>query len=154
MAAAENTSVALGLTSGDRCLNVMPLFHAHGLVAGALASMMVGGSVVCTREFDASMCFRWLDEYRPTWYTAVPTIHRAILAEAPRHPQVIARSRLRFIRSASAPLPLSVMTDLERVFGTLVTESYGLTEAMQLTNTPSTRRRASSGPSASRVPLT
>jgi acyl-CoA synthetase (AMP-forming)/AMP-acid ligase II/thioesterase domain-containing protein/acyl carrier protein len=135
-AAAENTGAALELTPRDRCLNVMPLFHGHGLVAGALAPMMAGGSLVCTFGFDAAMFFRWLDEYRPTWYTAVPTIHRAILAEAPRHPRVIARSPLRFIRSASAHLPLAVMTDLEHVFGTLVTEGYGLSEALQLTNTP------------------
>ena len=143
--AAENTSAALGLSSSDRCLNVMPLFHGHGLIAGALASMIAGSGVMCTTGFDASMFFGWLDGYRPTWYTAVPTIHRAILAEAPRHPDIVARSRLRFIRSASAPLPPSVMTDLESTFTTLVTEGYGLTEALQLTNTPLDARKRKPG---------
>lgn len=143
--AAENTSAALGLTSSDRCLNVMPLFHAHGLIAGTLAAMVAGGGVMCTSGFDASMFFGWLDSYRPTWYTAVPAIHRAILAEASRHSDTVARSRLRFIRSASAPLPLSVMTDLESTFSVLVTESYGLTEAAQLTNTPLDARKRKPG---------
>jgi acyl-CoA synthetase (AMP-forming)/AMP-acid ligase II/thioesterase domain-containing protein len=143
--AAENTSAALGLTSSDRCLNVMPLFHGHGLIVGALASMIAGGGVMCTSGFDASMFFGRLDGYRPTWYTAVPAIHRAILAEAPRHPDIVARSRLRFIRSASAPLPLSVMTDLESTFTALVTEGYGLTEALQLTNTPLDARKRKPG---------
>jgi len=135
-AAAENTSAALGLTANDTCLDVMPLFHAHGLIAGALAPMIAGGCVVCTRGFDAAAFFCWLDEFHPTWYTAVPAIHRAILAQASRHHTAVAESRLRFIRSASAPLPRAVMVDLERVFGAPVTESYGLTEALQLTNTP------------------
>jgi oxalate---CoA ligase len=97
--------------------------------------MIAGGGVMCTSGFHASMFFSWLDDYRPTWYTAVPAIHRAILAEAPRHRDIVARSRLRFIRSASATLPPSVMIDLESTFTTLVTEGYGLTEALQLTNT-------------------
>ena len=143
--AAENTSAALGLSSSDRCLNVMPLFHGHGLIAGALASMIAGGGVMCTSGFHASMFFSWLDDYRPTWYTAVPAIHRAILAEAPRHRDIVARSRLRFIRSASATLPPSAMSDLESTFTTLVTEGYGLTEALQLTNTPLDARKRKPG---------
>src|SRR5215813_2368411 len=135
-AAAENTSAALELTANDTCLDFMPLFHGHGLIAGALATMIAGGCVVCTRGFDAASFFRWLDEFHPTWYTAVPTIHRAILAQASRHHTAVAESRLRFIRSGSAHLPRALMVDLERVFGAPVTESYGLTEALQLTNTP------------------
>ena len=143
--AAENTSAALGLTSTDRSLNVMPLFHGHGLIAGSLAAMMAGGGVMCTSSFDASMFFGWLDDYCPTWYTAVPAIHRAILTEAPRHPDIVARSRLRFIRSASAPLPPPIMTALESTFRAMVTEGYGLTEALQLTNTPLDARKRKLG---------
>lgn len=135
-AAADNTRAALGLTGRDRCLNAMPLFHGHGLIAGVMASMMAGASVVCTPAFGGSKFFWWMDEFRPTWYTAVPTIHKAVLAEAPRHREIIARTPLRFIRSASAPLPLPLMAELEEVFGVPVTESYGLSEALQLTNTP------------------
>jgi acyl-CoA synthetase (AMP-forming)/AMP-acid ligase II/thioesterase domain-containing protein len=134
--AAANTRAALGLTEHDCCLNVMPLFHGHGLIAGVLASLVAGAGVVCTPAFDISKFFAWMDEFRPTWYTAVPTIHQAVLAEAPRHREIIARTPLRFIRSASAPLTRSVMEELERMFNVLVTENYGLTEAPQLTNTP------------------
>jgi acyl-CoA synthetase (AMP-forming)/AMP-acid ligase II/thioesterase domain-containing protein/acyl carrier protein len=134
--AAANTKAALELTDRDCCLNVMPLFHGHGLIAGVLASLVAGARVVCTPPFDISKFFGWMDEFRPTWYTAVPTIHQAVLAEASRHREIIARTPLRFIRSASAPLTLSVMAELERVFNVLVTENYGLTEAPQITNTP------------------
>src|SRR5438477_7303529 len=72
---AGNIVQALGLTPADRCLNVMPLFHIHGLMAGLLSSLASGASVVCTPGFDAFRFFPWLDEMKPTWYTAVPTMH-------------------------------------------------------------------------------
>ena len=76
-------------------------------------------------------------EFRPTWYTAVPTVHQAILASAARHWETIASYPLRFIRSASAPLPRQVLAELERVFNAPVIESYGMTEtAAQITSNP------------------
>ena len=72
---------------------------------------MAGASVVCTPGFSAPTFFAWLAEFRPTWYTAVPTIHQAILAHAALHREIIARCPLRFIRSASAPLPPQVLAD-------------------------------------------
>ncbi len=88
----------------------MPLFHIHGLMAAVTASLSAGASVVCTPGFNALKFFGWLDEARPTWYTAVPTMHQAILARAARNPEIIARARLRLIRSSSASLPPQVMT--------------------------------------------
>ena len=41
-ASAGNVAATLDLTPTDRCLNVMPLFHIHGLVAGLLASLRCG----------------------------------------------------------------------------------------------------------------
>ena len=144
--AANNSQIAFALEPSDRCLDVMPLFHAHGLVAGALSSLVAGASVVCTPPFDADRFFEWMEETRPTWYTAVPTMHHAIVEAAPRYAETVERSSLRFIRSASALLPMSLMEKLEQLFGVLVTESYGLSEAMQITNTPldSLKRRPGS----------
>ena len=64
----------------------MPLFHIHGLIAAVLAPLSAGGSVCCTPGFNALKFFAWMDEARPTWYTAVPTMHQAILARAARQP--------------------------------------------------------------------
>lgn len=135
-AATDNTGGALGLGSGDRCLVASNLYHAHGLVAGMLSSLVAGGVAICPPAFDPEAFFSWLDAFRPTWFTAVPTMHQALLREAPRHREVVARQRLRFIRSASAYLPDAVRAELEATFATIVVEGYGLTEAMQLTNTP------------------
>ena len=129
LASAENIGRTLALTQDDVCLNIMPLFHIHGLMAATLASLAAGASVSCTPGFNALKFFAWLDEVRPTWYTAVPTMHQAILARAERHRDMIARSRLRLIRSSSASLPAPVMAELEKTYGVPVIESYGMTEA-------------------------
>jgi amino acid adenylation domain-containing protein len=134
---ARNIGDTLQLTAADRCLNVMPLFHIHGLVAALLSTLRVGGSVVCTPGLIAPSFFDWMDEFAPTWYTAVPTMHQSILARAPRHADSIRRSHLRFVRSSSAPLPLTVLGELEVTFGVPVIEAYGMTEAAhQMSSNP------------------
>jgi acyl-CoA synthetase (AMP-forming)/AMP-acid ligase II len=129
LASAESIGGTLALTRDDVCLNIMPLFHIHGLMAATLASLAAGASVSCTPGFNALKFFAWLDEVRPTWYTAVPTMHQAILARAERHRDMLARSRLRLIRSSSASLPAPVMMEMEKIYGVPVIESYGMTEA-------------------------
>ncbi|HTN73246.1 MAG TPA: condensation domain-containing protein, partial [Methylomirabilota bacterium] len=126
---AVNIAAALQLTQNDRCLNVMPLFHIHGLVGGLLASLAAGASVVCTPGFYGPEFFGWLEEFRPTWYTATPTIHQLILMRAEHHRDTIRRCPLRFIRSSSAALMPRVITELEEAFRAPVIESYGMTEA-------------------------
>jgi acyl-CoA synthetase (AMP-forming)/AMP-acid ligase II len=128
-ASAENIRASLDLTAEDRCLGVMPLFHIHGLVAAVGATLAAGGSISCAPGFDALKFFGWLGEVDPTWYTAVPTMHQAILARAGRNADVIEKARLRFVRSSSASLPGPVMTRLAETFGAPVVEAYGMTEA-------------------------
>jgi acyl-CoA synthetase (AMP-forming)/AMP-acid ligase II len=110
-------------------MNIMPLFHIHGLIAAVSASIAAGGSVWCTPGFDALKFFRWLDDASPSWFTAVPTMHQAILARSKRNKDAIEKNKLRFLRSSSASLPSQVMKELERVFGAPVIEGYGMTEA-------------------------
>ncbi|MFU0507911.1 acyl--CoA ligase [Pseudaminobacter sp. NGMCC 1.201702] len=126
---AANITAATQLTSHDRCLNIMPLFHIHGLIAALLAPLSVGGSVCCTPGFNALKFFSWMSEAAPTWYTAVPTMHQAILARAGHNREIIDRQPLRFIRSSSSALPPQIITELEAVFGCPVLEAYGMTEA-------------------------
>lgn len=145
-ASAQHVAAVLQLTERDRCLNVMPLFHAHGLIAAVLASLAAGGSVVCTPGFSLSKYFEWLDELLPTWFTAVPTIHQAVLTRAAGNQQVIARCPIRFMRSATSALPPKVMLKLEAVFNAPVIESYGMTEtATQITSNPLPPRQRKPG---------
>jgi acyl-CoA synthetase (AMP-forming)/AMP-acid ligase II len=124
-----NIIATLRLTSADRCLNIMPLFHIHGLIAAVLSSIAAGGSIFCTPGFNALKFFAWTEEAVPTWYTAVPTMHQAILARAPRNAEVIRSNPLRFIRSSSASLPPPVLAELEAAFACPVIEAYSMTEA-------------------------
>jgi acyl-CoA synthetase (AMP-forming)/AMP-acid ligase II/aryl carrier-like protein len=127
-ASAYATGAALALRDTDRCLNVLPLFHGHGLTATVVASLAAGASVVCTPGFDVNSFCAWLTAFRPTWYSAVPTMHQAILAQAEHHRDRLAKCRLRFVRSSSAPLPPRTFAELERTFEVPVIEWYGMTE--------------------------
>lgn len=103
--------------------------HIHGLVAALLGSLSAGASIACSPGFHQLHFFEWLDELEPTWYTAVPTMHAAVLARARDHEDTVRRARLRLIRSSSAALPVPVLEGLEATFGVPVVEAYGMTEA-------------------------
>jgi acyl-CoA synthetase (AMP-forming)/AMP-acid ligase II len=128
-ASAGHIARTLQFTPADRGLNIMPLFHIHGLIAGVLAPLAAGSQVFCTPGFNALKFFGWMDEARPTWYTAVPTMHQAIVSRAPKNAEVIRRHPLRFIRSSSSSMPPQVIRELEEAFGAPLIESYGMTEA-------------------------
>lgn len=128
-ASASNIAQSLSLSSSDRCMNVMPLFHIHGLIAAVSASLTAGASIWCSSGFNALSFFSNLDEAKPTWYTAVPTMHQAILARAGRNAEIIKNNPLRFLRSSSASLPAQVMGELVESFDAPVVEAYGMTEA-------------------------
>jgi acyl-CoA synthetase (AMP-forming)/AMP-acid ligase II len=137
MASAFNIARHLGLAPDDRGLCLMPLFHSHGLVGGLLAPLAAGSSVVCTPGFDGSAFLSWLAEFAPTWYTAAPTIHRAVADLALQANGALPTHSLRFIRSASSALPPELLRRLESLWGTPVIESYGMTEsATQMASNP------------------
>ncbi len=151
-ASARNVRQTLSLTPDDRNLSIMPLFHIHGLIASLLAPLSAGSEVCCSPGFNALKFFGWMAEVKPTWYTAVPTMHQAILTRASKNPDVVAESRLRFIRSSSSALPPTVIAELERVFRAPVVEAYGMTEAAhQMASNPlppRTRKPGTVGPNA------
>jgi acyl-CoA synthetase (AMP-forming)/AMP-acid ligase II/aryl carrier-like protein len=145
LCSAQNVARCLDLTPADRCLNIMPLFHVHGLVAALLASLTSGASVVCTPGFYAAECFSWMAEFQPTWFTAVPTIHQSIVSRAVGS-QLSKASRLRFIRSSSSALAPTLMAEIERTFNVPVVEAYGMTEAShQMASNPLPPRKRKPG---------
>ena len=128
-ASAQNIRDTLKFTATDCGLNIMPLFHIHGLIAGVMAPLAAGSQVFCTPGFNALKFFGWMDEAKPTWFTAVPTMHQAILGRASKNLDVIARHPLRFMRSSSSSMPPQVIAEAEAVFGAPLVEAYGMTEA-------------------------
>ncbi|MFZ0678094.1 MAG: AMP-binding protein [Candidatus Binatus sp.] len=148
-ASIDNIIATLALTPRDRCLNVMPLFHVSGIIGVLLASLAAGASVVCTNGFNAPLFLDWCREFSPTWYFVVPTMHQSLLAHARENPKATANLRLRFIRSASAPLSPNLLAETEKLFGAPVIHGYGLTEAAQQVSInplpPAMRKPDSSG---------
>lgn len=111
------------LSPSDRTLLVMPLFHVHGLLAGFLAPLKSGGTVIVPPAFSASGFWKDFIKYKANWYTAVPTIHQILL----RHEIPNPLPEIRFIRSCSSPLAPSTFEQLEKTFKAPVLEAYAMT---------------------------
>ena len=107
----------------------MPLFHIHGLVAVLLTCLLFGNRLVCTSGFNALNFYKFLQDFKPSWYSGVPTMHQAILQRSKNNQDIIRNSPLRFIRSSSAPMPKPVLLEIEKTFNCPVIEAYGMTEA-------------------------
>lgn len=123
-----STVRVLELASSDRLLGMMPLFHLQGLIS-LIAGLCTGGSVIQTRGFDAARFPRWMKEHRPTWYTAGPALHSAILACLRADDELRQVRSVRLARSVGAALPPAVQAELEQLLGAPVLDGYGLTEA-------------------------
>ena len=128
-AAVENIAKTIRLTPDDRGLNVMPLFHVHGLVGSILSTLWAGGSTVCTPGFSEGDFFDWVNDMQPTWYSAVPTMHQAVVRAARSRPEQATRTTLRLVRSASWALAPSTAQELTDALQVPVVEAYGMTEA-------------------------
>lgn len=126
---AVNISKSLKLTADDHCLNIMPLFHIHGLIAVLSASAKVGASVCASNGFNALKFLDLAETQNITWYSGVPTMHQAILLRAQKNSDKAKKLNLRFIRSSSASLPPAIFEQLNDIFKTPVIEAYGMTEA-------------------------
>jgi oxalate---CoA ligase len=129
----QNIQGTYQLTPKDRTMLVMPLFHVHGLLAGFLAPLASGGSVVVPLKFSASVFWNDFAEHKANWYTAVPTIHQILL----KNPIPKPTPEIRFIRSCSSPLSPKTFHELEKALGAPVLEAYAMTEAAhQMTSNP------------------
>jgi oxalate---CoA ligase len=127
MLASENAGV-LELSAADRYLNLISLTHAAGPDA-IFAQLVSGGSVFCTPGFGENGFVEWLDVFRPTWFLATPTVHRAILLAVQQvKPELLAQVPLRFVRTGGAPADSELIQLLEQRFGVPVLEGYGLAE--------------------------
>ena len=127
-ASAYSSVAALALRETDRCLNMVPLFHGHGLHNTLLASLAAGASVVCAPGCDVNSFFAWLSEFQTNVVLRGPHHASGHSRPSTASGERAADYRLRFVRSSSAPLPPHVFEELERTFETSVIEFYGMTE--------------------------
>lgn len=125
---ARAVGTSLALTPADTTIAVMPLSHVHGLVASVIAPLLAGGTVVVADGFSAARATASIDEHGANWISAVPSILQLLLQQSLRNGWLPARP-FRFLRSASAALPPSLLERLEDRFSCPVLEAYGMTEA-------------------------
>lgn len=128
VAAGTFVSDAHGLGPSDRVLGTLPLYHINGQIVQATSPLIHGGSLVIPHRFSASAFWRLADAHRCTWINVVPTIISYLLAGPDPGAEGVDLSRIRFCRSASAPLPPEHHRAFEARFGIGVIETMGLTE--------------------------
>ena len=128
IAAARGVAAWHGLTAADRCLSSLPLYHINGQVIATVTPFVSGGSVVAPRRFSVSSWWDTVERCGATWINLVPTIVAYLLngAEPKRKYRF---PRVRFGRSASAPLAPELHRAFERTFGIPVIEAMGMTES-------------------------
>jgi len=138
LAAAARLQAWFNLTPDDRCLNVSPPYYSHGLKVTVFTPLLTGGSIAIPANAAAVDLSEWFDVLRPTWYSASPSLHRAVLDKAKPHEDALTTHTLRFMVSGGAPLPPEVREGLQDSFGVPVLEHYGSSEAAQIAaNLPS-----------------
>ncbi|KAJ3022245.1 hypothetical protein HKX48_006667 [Thoreauomyces humboldtii] len=125
-----------GLGPTDVCLNQMPLNHVGGIVRNLFAPVMAGGSTVCCSAFDPNLFWDIVEDQRPTWYYASPSMHSMILDAAQFRPEARARCEMRLVCNAAGGLLPSLAVSLRDTFGCTVLPSYGMTECMPISTPP------------------
>ncbi len=131
-AGGEYTSTAHELTARDCVLCAMPLYHINGQIVTAVAPLVHGGSVVMPQRFSVSNYWELVAKYQCTWINVVPTIIAYLMNAATPKEKGLDASRVKFCRSASAPLPPELHRAFEDRFGIGIIETFGMTE----TNAP------------------
>lgn len=128
----------------DRGLCVLPFFHINAPVVSLGATLMAGATVIIAPRFSRSNFWSWIEQDRITWASVVPAIlARLLQTDVPSS----LPGTLRFIRTASAPLPVVQLRAFEERFGIPVVETYGLSEAasqVAANPVPPGRRKAGS----------
>jgi acyl-CoA synthetase (AMP-forming)/AMP-acid ligase II len=127
LAAARSVADWHRLTPDDRCLSSLPLYHINGQVIATVTPFVSGGSIIAPHRFSASTWWEHAERHEATWINMVPTIIAYLLntTDGPRH----AYPRIKFGRSASAPLPPEQHKAFEQTFGIPVIEAMGMTES-------------------------
>jgi long-chain acyl-CoA synthetase len=131
-AGGEFTGAAHELTQQDRVLCALPLYHINGQIVTTVAPLIHGGSVVMPQRFSVSNYWELVARHHCTWINVVPTIIAYLINAPTPKEKGLDVSRVRFCRSASAPLPPELHRAFESRFGIGIIETFGMTE----TNAP------------------
>jgi long-chain acyl-CoA synthetase len=116
------------LGPSDRVTAILPLYHINAFAVTMLAPLAHGGSLAMPPKFSAGRFWNMAIDFECTWLNMVPTIVSFLLeGQAPPREKL---GRVRFCRSASAPLPPDYLVAFQQKFGVSVIETMGLTETV------------------------
>jgi long-chain acyl-CoA synthetase len=115
----------LEMADDTRCLLVLPLFHVNGIMVSVVSPLLAGGSTFIAERFHAASFWATVEQVRPTYFSAVPTIYALLVA---RPGGQAGASSLRFVICGAAPMPRQLIGEFEQRFGVPVVEGYGLSE--------------------------
>jgi long-chain acyl-CoA synthetase len=116
------------LQAGDRVLSSLPLYHINGQIVTAAAPLVHGGCVIMPHRFSVTQFWELAHRHAATWINVVPTIISYLLNAPDPRERGLDLSRIRFCRSASAPLPPAQHRAFEDKFGIGIIETFGMTE--------------------------
>jgi amino acid adenylation domain-containing protein len=138
LSAAGNVVCAHQLSSVDRSLLVLPLYHMNGGAVTLVPTLLSGGSVVVPHRFSVSEFWDWLEEHHCTWSALVPTIISQLVnwPDARAGSRGAAFQRIRFLRSSSAPLAPSLQREFLDKFSPLLIQAMGSSEAGNVFSNP------------------
>jgi acyl-CoA synthetase (AMP-forming)/AMP-acid ligase II len=113
------------MTAGTRSLLVLPLFHVNGIMVSVVSPLLAGGSSFIAERFHAATFWATVEQARPTFFSAVPTIYTMLTSRPGAPPDT---GSLRFVICGAAPMPRQLIGEFEGRFGVPVVEGYGLSE--------------------------
>jgi len=124
---AQQIVAAHQLSSDDRGMTVLPLFHINAPVVSLLTSLVSNSEVMLAKKHSSGSFWEWVECYQPTWISLVPAV-AIMLLQIPKPAREVIAS-VRFVRSASAPLAAATLQHFETTFGLPLIETYGISEA-------------------------
>jgi acyl-CoA synthetase (AMP-forming)/AMP-acid ligase II len=117
----------LRLGPSDRGYCVLPMSHINGFVTTLLTPLVSGGTMVyADLPFEPRAALRNLAQNGCTWFSGVPVHYRGFLSVPEPSPPL---SKMKFFRSAAAPLSKQTIVEFETRFGVPIIESMGMSEA-------------------------
>jgi len=132
---AANLLEAWRISSTDRFLLALPLFHVHALGNGLHCWLFSGCRMRLLERFEHEKAAAEFLDFRPTLFFGVPTIYVRLLDTSPETAREIGRSMRLFV-SGSAPLPAQVLEEFRKLFGHTILERYGMTETIMNISNP------------------
>ena len=143
LAHGRNSALSHELTSEDRSLLVLPLYHINAECVTLMPTLTAGGSIVVPHGFVVSEFWNWIDEHQCTWSAIVPTIVSQLLDwnEPLTSSQMQALQRIRFFRSSSAPLSPSLHREFVEKFKLVLVQAMGSSEAGNVFSNPQPPRK-------------